>query len=193
MSLCGPRRHTAASLAARGANALNMDSRLRGNDSGSTVRGKARAGFNALKLGLHAARSARLRERLVRAGHDRQEALYGQIRSRIAQSFGASTPACPELRREQRHWCDGLATKVWCLAIHPQARRPLARTNLKKSRKQTAWSLRMSSHQQIGGEGDSDNRAGNSDTPAPSGNLECDRLNFGIRDLWRRIGLRFWV
>jgi hypothetical protein len=51
----------------------------------------------------------------------------------------------------------------------------------------------MSSHQQIGGEGDSDNRAGNSDTPAPSGNLECDRLNFGIRDLWRRIGLRFWV
>jgi hypothetical protein len=110
VSLCRPRRLT---LAARSANALK-------STGPRAVRGKARVGFNALKLGLHATRSARFRDRLIRAGYDRQEALYGQIRSRIAQTFGTSTP-------EQRCRCDALATAVWCLTIRPQARRLLAR------------------------------------------------------------------
>ena len=56
-------------------------------------------------------------------------------------TFGVSTQACPELRREQ--WCrrDGLATEVWYLAIHPQARRLLVRTKLKTSRKQRGLGL----------------------------------------------------
>src|SRR5579862_1629406 len=98
MSLTRPRRLTPAALAARRANAQK-------STGPRTVRGKARAGFNALKLGRHAARSARLRERLIRAGYDRQEALYGYIRSRIAQTFGGTTP-------EQRRWCDAMATEI---------------------------------------------------------------------------------
>src|SRR5579871_5902432 len=107
MPLTPRRRLTPAALAARRANALK-------STGPRTVRGKARVGFNAFKRGRHAERSARLRERLLRAGYDRQEALYGQIRSRIAQTFDASTP-------EQRRWCDRVAAEVWCLAIQSQA------------------------------------------------------------------------
>jgi hypothetical protein len=218
MPLTRPRRLTSAALAARRANALK-------STGPRTVRGRARVGFNALKLGQHAARSARLRERLLGAGYDRQEALYGKIRSRIAQTFGALTP-------EQRRWCDALATQVWCLAIRPQARNLVARTKLKTYRNQTGWSVRISAHQQIGqgansgnsadtlespadysgnpeNQAHSDHPAGHQDYPevhsgpaagndprsdsAPAGTPVGDRLSFGIRDPWRRIGLRFWV
>jgi hypothetical protein len=140
MSLCRPRRVTPASLAARRSNALKSTG-LR------TLRGKARPGFNTLKLSRHAARSARLADRLIRrlirAGYHRQEALYGQIRSRIAQTFG--TFGIPGLG--QRSWCDGPATDVGCLTIRPQAQRLLPRTKLKTSRKQMGWSLRSACDQ----------------------------------------------
>ncbi|HEY6292125.1 MAG TPA: hypothetical protein VI455_11285 [Terriglobia bacterium] len=69
---------TPESLAARGANALR-------STGPRTPRGKARVSFSALKNGNYAARSARLRERLIQAGYERQEELYGRIRSKIAQ------------------------------------------------------------------------------------------------------------
>jgi len=127
MSRCSPCRPTPATLAARHANALKSTGPL-------TVRGKARVGLNALKGGLHAAQSPRLRDRLIRAGYDRREALYGHFRSRIAQTFGASTP-------EQSRLCDGLAIQVWCLTIRPHARRLLARIKLKSRRKQKGLEL----------------------------------------------------
>ena len=182
MSLTRPRRLTPASLAARRANALK-------STGPRTARGKARVGFNALKLGLNADRSARLRDRLIRAGFAREEALYGQIRSRIAQTFGVSTP-------EERAWCDRLATQVWCLTLRPQARRLFAETKLKDHRKQASWTLRTSTDQQMAGgadSGPSDSRKAKSgDAPAGS-TAGRERLNFGIRDPWKRIGLRFWV
>ncbi|HEY6292129.1 MAG TPA: hypothetical protein VI455_11305 [Terriglobia bacterium] len=70
--------------------------------------------FNALKNGRYAARSARLRERLIRAGYERQEELYGRIRSKIAQTFG--TPD-----RTGRQDADRLANVVWCRATRPEA------------------------------------------------------------------------
>ncbi|HEY6291339.1 MAG TPA: hypothetical protein VI455_07210 [Terriglobia bacterium] len=69
-----------APLAARRANALH-------STGPCAPRGKARVSFNAPKHGRYAARSARLRERLIRAGYERQEELYGRIRSKIAQTF----------------------------------------------------------------------------------------------------------
>jgi len=170
MSLTRPRSLTPAALAARRANALK-------STGPRTVRGKARVGFNALKLGLHAARSAPLRQRLIRAGYDRREALYGRIRSRIAQTFGTFTP-------EERRWCDGLATQVRCLTIRPQERRAFARINLKTFRKQKSWILRTSSDQQIE-TGSSAGPAGNSDDFARANVPGWDRLNFGIRGPWR--------
>jgi hypothetical protein len=82
-----------------------------------------------------------------------------------------------------------LATQVWCLAVRPQAQGALARTKLKNYRKQNPWSLLTPSHQQIDGEAKLDNL----DRRAGGGTPPRDRLNFGIRDPWRRIGLRFWM
>ena len=101
---------TLESLAARRANALK-------STGPRTPRGKARVSFNALKHGQYAARSARLRERLIRAGYERQEELYGRIRSRIAQTFG--TPD-----RHTREDADRLANVVWCRATRTVGRRP---------------------------------------------------------------------
>ena len=101
---------TPESLAARRANALKSTGPW-------TSRGKARVSFNALKHGQYAARSARLRERLIRAGYERQEELYGLIRSKIAQTFG--TPD-----RNSRQHADRLANLVWCLATRCKASRP---------------------------------------------------------------------
>jgi len=100
MSLCRRRYLTPASLAAPRASAREFA-------GPRTVSGKARVGFGGLKPGLHAA-PVRPSERSpdwrpVQAGYDRQGALYGQIRSCIAQTFGTFTP-------EQSCWCDGLAT-----------------------------------------------------------------------------------
>jgi hypothetical protein len=183
MALTRPRRLTPASLAARRANALK-------STGPRTIRGKARVGFNALKLGRHAARSARLRERLIRAGYDRQEALYGQIRSRIAQAFGTPTA-------EARSRCDALATEVWCLATRPEALEARLRTKPKNYRKQTGLDLRASSHQQIGteasGAGVQGSGADSQGTGIGDQGLGAPRLYFVIRDPWQRIGLRFWV
>ena len=102
---------TPESLTARRANALK-------STGPRAPRGKARVSFNALKHGEYAARSARLRERLIRAGYERQEELYGRIRSKIAQAFG--TPD-----RNARQDADRLANVVWCRATRPLGR-PLA-------------------------------------------------------------------
>ena len=101
---------TPESLAARRANALK-------STGPRTPRGKARVSFNALKNGKYAARSARLRERLIRAGYERQEELYGRIRSKIAQTFG--TPD-----RTRRQDADRLANVVWCRATRAEASLP---------------------------------------------------------------------
>ncbi|HEY6292372.1 MAG TPA: hypothetical protein VI455_12550 [Terriglobia bacterium] len=98
---------SAESLADRRVNALQ-------STGPRTPRGKARVSFNALKNGRYATRSARLRERLIRAGYERQEELYGRIRSKIAQTFG--TPD-----RTGREDADRLANVVWCRATRSQA------------------------------------------------------------------------
>lgn len=97
---------TPKSLAARRTNALK-------STGPRSRRGKARVCLNALKHGRYAvlaARSARLREKLLEAGHAGQEALYGAIRSRIAQAIQA--PKDPVTRQT----IDRLALRIWCLA-----------------------------------------------------------------------------
>jgi len=107
VSLCRHRCLTPASLAARRANALK-------STGPRTVRGRARVGFNALKLGLHAARSVPLRQRLIRAGYDRQEALYGQIRSRWTRSGSPGLAVWPAAwRRLATSLHQGLAGAKW--------------------------------------------------------------------------------
>ncbi len=69
-----------------------------------TPQGKARVSLNALKHGRYA---VQLRKKLVAAGDWPGEALYGQIRSQIAQAFRAQDP---QARRE----ADRLATWAWC-------------------------------------------------------------------------------
>jgi hypothetical protein len=97
MSLTRPSRLTPAALAARHVKALK-------STGPRTARNKARAGLNALKLRQDAGRSAPVHDRLVRGGYDREEALYGQIRSHIARTLGASTP-------EQQRSCGSLAKR----------------------------------------------------------------------------------
>ena len=85
MSIRRSPRLTPRSLAARRANALK-------STGPRTPCGKARVSLNALKHGRSAARAPRFRERLQRAGYPHQEALYGDLRSCLAQAFGARTP-----------------------------------------------------------------------------------------------------
>jgi len=78
-----------------------------------TRRGKARVCLNALKHGRYAvlaARSARLREKLFEAGHTGQEAVYGAIRSRVAQAIQGHDPVT-------RRKIDQIALRAWCLAL----------------------------------------------------------------------------
>ena len=101
---------TPQSLAARRSNALK-------STGPRTRRGKARVCLNALKHGLYAvvaARSARLREKLLEAGHTDQEAVYGAMRSRVAQAIRGQDPA-------SRRKIDQIALRAWCLALrtHP--------------------------------------------------------------------------
>ena len=96
---------TPGSLAARRANALK-------STGPRTACGKARVSLNALKHGRAmgpARHPARFRERLLKAGYPRQEALYGDLRSRLAQAFGARHP---HWRRE----VDRFAIRAWCVA-----------------------------------------------------------------------------
>ena len=97
---------TPRSLAARRANALK-------STGPRTECGKARVSLNALKHGHGcgpAGRPARFRERLLRAGFVRQEALYEELRGRLAQAMGARHP----------HWrteVDRFALRAWCMAM----------------------------------------------------------------------------
>jgi hypothetical protein len=74
MSIRRSPRLTPRSLAARRANALK-------STGPRTPCGKARVSLNALKHGRSAARAPHFRERLLRTGYPRQEALYGDLRS----------------------------------------------------------------------------------------------------------------
>ena len=79
---------TPAFLAANRANA-------RKSSGPRTPCGRARVSLNALKRGRSmgpAGRAPRFRERLLRAGYRQQEALYGGLRSCLAQAFGARSP-----------------------------------------------------------------------------------------------------
>jgi hypothetical protein len=105
-----PIRHsplpTVRSLAARRANALK-------STGPRTPSGKARASLNALKHGRSmgpAGRAPRFRERLLRAGCPQQEALYGGLRSCLAQAFGAQDP-------RSRRRVDQMAASAWCQAV----------------------------------------------------------------------------
>ena len=105
-----PTSVTPKSMAARRSNALK-------SAGPRTGRGMARVCLNALKHGRYAvlvARSARLREKLFEAGQTRQEALYGAVRARVAQTIRAQDPAA-------RRSLDEIALRAWCLALrtHP--------------------------------------------------------------------------
>jgi hypothetical protein len=52
-----------------------------------TSPGKARVSFNSFKRGRYAVRPEKLAERLLRAGHCREAALYCQVRWQISQTF----------------------------------------------------------------------------------------------------------
>jgi hypothetical protein len=96
---------TPRSLAARRSNALK-------STGPRSRRGKARVCLNALKHGRYAVlamRSARLREKLFEAGQTGQEAVYGAIRSRIAQAMRVQDTAT-------RRSIDEIALRAWCLA-----------------------------------------------------------------------------
>jgi hypothetical protein len=110
-----PLRHTSLtprSLAARRSNALK-------STGPRTARGKARVCLNALKDGGHAvlaARAPRLRQRLLEAGRIEEEAVYGAIRSRIAQASPIQGPAA-------RQQIDRLALLAWCSAWRTRPRK----------------------------------------------------------------------
>jgi hypothetical protein len=98
--------HTRALLAANRANALK-------STGPRTPCGKARVSLNALKHGRSigpAGRAPRFRERLPRAGYRQQEAVQGDLRSCLAQPFGARSP----------HWrrqLDQFAASAWCVVM----------------------------------------------------------------------------
>jgi hypothetical protein len=105
-----PLRHsprlTPRSLAARRANALK-------STGPCTPCGKARVSLNALQHGRYigsAGRSARFRERLLRAGYPQQESLYGGLRSCLAQAFTAHDP-------RSRRRVDQMTASAWCQAV----------------------------------------------------------------------------
>jgi hypothetical protein len=85
--------------------------------SGPRKLGGVRFGFSPLKPGWNARRSPRLRDRLISPRYDRWAPVYGQIRSRIAQTPGVATP-------DERRWCDGLDVQTWCRTPGPRAAGP---------------------------------------------------------------------
>jgi hypothetical protein len=106
MSIRRSPRLTPRSLAARRANALK-------STGPRTPCGKARVSLNALKHGRAmgpAGRAPRFRERLLRAGYPYQEALYGDLRSYLAEAFGARTPS-------RRAEVDRFAASAWCVVM----------------------------------------------------------------------------
>jgi hypothetical protein len=162
-----PIRHspllTPRSLAARRANALK-------STGPRTPAGKARVSLNALKCGRSAARAPRFRERLLRAGYPCQEALYGGLRSHLAQAFGARTPYG---RRE----VDRFAVEAWCVAVG----RSFFRTKLECALDSMSKGSRVLSQ---------DLRKGLSRSLPPGGHARS--LRYRAEDPWWRIGVVFW-
>jgi hypothetical protein len=166
-----PIRHspllTPRSLAARRANALK-------STGPRTPAGKARVSLNALKCGRSigpAGRAPRFRERLLRAGYPCQEALYGGLRSYLAQAFGARTPY-------ERREVDRLAAEAWCVAVG----RGFFRTKLECALDSEAKGSRVLSQ---------DLRKGLSRSLRyPEGHARS--LRYRAEDPWWRIGVVFW-
>jgi hypothetical protein len=166
-----PIRHspllTPRSLAARRANALK-------STGPRTPSGKARVSLNALKCGRSigpAGRAPRFRERLLRAGYPCQEALYGGLRSHLAQAFGGRTPYG---RRE----VDRFAAEAWCVAVGRSSFRTKLECALNSMRKGS----RVLSQ---------DPREGLSRSLRyPAGYARS--LRYRAEDPWWRIGVVFW-
>jgi hypothetical protein len=154
---------TPRSLAARRANALK-------STGPRTPAGKARVSLNALKCG-RSARAPRFRERLLRAGYPCQEALYGGLRSHLAQAFGARTPCG---RRE----VDRFAAEAWCVAVG----RSFFRTKLECALDSVPKGSRVLSQ---------DLQEGLSRSLRyPAGYARS--LRYRAEDPWWRIGVTFW-
>ena len=152
---------TPRSLAARRANALK-------STGPRSPAGKARVSLNALKHGHDcgpAGRSARLRERLLRAGYRREEALYSEIRSALGHAFG-DEDARSSLRTDQ------MAAVAWCEATG----RGTFGTKLECALESSAKGSRF--------------LAQDSRRPPRHG---LQPLRYRGEDHWRRIGIAFWV
>ena len=91
----------------------------------ASAAGKARMALNALK---HGGRTARLPEKLLRAGDREGEALYRWFREEITATFGRGRP------QEQRR-VDQIAAAAWCRA------RGLARLRAKPECPFVSWAL----------------------------------------------------
>ena len=119
-----------------------------------------------------AGRAARFRERLLRAGYPCQEALYGGLRSCLAQAFGAHTPYW-------RRRVDGFAAQAWCMAVG----RDFFRTKLECPLNSVAKSSRVLAQ---------DGREARMRAfRHPSGSART--LRYRAEDNHRRIGVAFWI
>ena len=183
---------TPRSLAARRSNALK-------STGPRTRRGKARVCLNALKHGRYAvtvARSARLREKLLEAGHTAQEAVYSAVRSRVAQAIRAQDPAS---RRE----IDEITLRAWCLALrtHPSGTKLERPLDSGDNKPQVSTESRFAG----GCDGERGHRAGSQSDPdgAPPGGGQdaCESKTprcrfvprrYSIVDRWTRTGMVFW-
>ena len=159
---------TPGSLAARRANALK-------STGPRTACGKARVSVNALKHGRAmgpAGHPARFRERLLKAGYPRQEALYGDLRSRLAQAFGARHP---HWRRE----VDRFAIGAWCVATG----RDFFRTKLECAFDSMQKGSRVLAQ---------DAREGRSQSRRRRPGF-ARSLRYRAEDNYRRVGVAFWI
>ena len=159
---------TPGSLAARRANALK-------STGPRSPRGKARVSLNALKHGRAmgpAGRAARFRERLLRAGYPCQEALYGGLRSCLAQALGARAPYW----RRQADW---FAAQAWCVAVG----RDFFRTKLESPLDSVAKSSRVLAQDP--------REARMRSLRRPPGFART--LRYRAEDKYRRIGVALWI
>jgi hypothetical protein len=159
---------TPRSIAARRANAQK-------STGPRTPAGKARVSLNALKHGRSmgpAGRAPRFRERLLRAGYPYQEALYGDLRSCLAEAFGARSPYW-------RRQVDQFAASAWCVVMG----RHFIRTKLECAFESEAKASRVLSK---------DHREACSQLLRSRVGW-ARSLRYRAEDPWRRIGVAFWV
>ena len=159
---------TPGSLAARRANALK-------STGPRTACGKARVSLNALKHGRAmgpAGHPARFRERLLKAGYPRQEALYGDLRSRLAQAFGARHP---HWRREVDRFAIGRG--AW----------PREGTSSEQS-----WNVLSIQCKKARGSSPKDAREGRSRSRRRRPGF-ARSLRYRAEDNYQRIGVSFWI